>query len=156
MALQRSTFIGDTKTQGINEGSASPMNPAVGKILWHLSLYGSDLKLLLLLLLLCFGCPPLTMDAVSATFVAGWWARIQSNIRSIQIYIFLHYFIDSNKSLLQRPWKIYVQGRPPLRQHGFIESTPLEGRAAPSPWWWYLLVVCVVVDRLVTSRAHCM
>jgi hypothetical protein len=28
------------------------MNPAVGKILWHLSIYGSDLKSLLLLLLL--------------------------------------------------------------------------------------------------------
>ncbi len=47
-----------------------------------------------------------------------------------------------------------AQGRPPLRWHGIIESTPLEGRAAPSQWWWNLLVVCVVVDGLMTSQAH--
>jgi hypothetical protein len=28
----------------------------------------------------------------------------------------------------------------------FIESTLLEGQAAPPPCWWCLLVVCVVVD----------
>jgi hypothetical protein len=55
MALQQSTFIGDKKTHGINEGSSSPMNPVVGKILCHLSLYGSDLKLLLIYLLLYWG-----------------------------------------------------------------------------------------------------
>jgi hypothetical protein len=47
-----------------------------------------------------------------------------------------------------------VQGRPPLGRLGIIESTPLKGRAAPSPWWWCLLVVCVVVDGLVMSQDH--
>jgi hypothetical protein len=42
--------------------------------------------------------------------------------------------------------KMNAQGRLPLGRCGFIESTPLEGQAAPSPWWWCLLVVCVVVD----------
>jgi len=27
-----------------------------------------------------------------------------------------------------------AQGPPPLRRHGFIKSTPLEGPAAPPPW----------------------
>jgi hypothetical protein len=50
--------------------------------------------------------------------------------------------------------KMNAQGRPPLGRCGFIESTPLEGQVAPSPWWWCLLVVCAVVDGLVTSKAH--
>jgi hypothetical protein len=32
-----------------------------------------------------------------------------------------------------------VQGRPPLRRHQYIKSTPPEGLAAPPPWWWCLL-----------------
>ena len=34
-----------------------------------------------------------------------------------------------------------AQGHPPLRRHGFIKSTPLEGRSAPPPWW-----LCLVGD----------
>jgi hypothetical protein len=45
-----------------------------------------------------------------------------------------------------------AHGCPPLRQYGFIKSTPLEGRAVPSPWWC-LLIVCVVVDGLVYLEA---
>jgi hypothetical protein len=37
-------------------------------------------------LLLCFGHPPTTMDAVLATIVAGGQALIQLNIRAIKIY----------------------------------------------------------------------
>jgi len=33
----------------------------------------------------------------------------------------------------------HAQSRSPLRLHGFIKSTPLEGRAAPPPWWWCLV-----------------
>jgi hypothetical protein len=32
----------------------------------------------------------------------------------------------------------YIDFCPPLGRCGFIESTPLEGQAAPSPWWWCL------------------
>jgi hypothetical protein len=38
------------KTGRKKEGLVSPMTPGVGKIPWHLSLYGSEVKLLLLLL----------------------------------------------------------------------------------------------------------
>jgi hypothetical protein len=52
MALQRlPKIIKDTKQAITKKGYASPMNLEVGKILRHISLYGSDLKLLLLLLL---------------------------------------------------------------------------------------------------------
>jgi hypothetical protein len=40
-----------TKTGWKKEGLVSPMTPGVGKIPWHLSLYGSEVILLLLLLL---------------------------------------------------------------------------------------------------------
>jgi hypothetical protein len=36
------------------------------------------------------------MGAVSATIEAGRQAQIQLNIRLIQIYYFLHYFIEFN------------------------------------------------------------
>jgi hypothetical protein len=40
--------------------------------------------------------------------------------------------------------KMNAQGRPPLGRCGFIESTPLEGRAAPSPCggvcWLFVLL----------------
>jgi hypothetical protein len=61
-------------------------------------------------------------------------------------YKFQYYFIDYNKTLLQRPQKINAQGCLPLKQRGFIKSTPLERQAAPSLWWWCLLSVCVVVN----------
>jgi hypothetical protein len=38
----------------------------------------------------------MTMDAISATIVAGGWAQIQLNIRLIQIYYLLHKFIEFN------------------------------------------------------------
>ena len=41
-------------------------------------------------------------------------------------------------SLQQQHRNTHAQGRPPLRQHGFIKSTPPEGRVAPPPWWWCL------------------
>ena len=44
-------------------------------------------------------------------------------------------FMESIKLLQRRPWNEHAQGRPPLRRHGFIKSTPLGGRAAPTPWW---------------------
>ncbi len=47
-------------------------------------------------LLLCFGRPPTTMDAISATIVAGGQAQIRLNIRSIQTYKFLHNLIEFN------------------------------------------------------------
>jgi hypothetical protein len=40
------------KTDREKEGLVSPMTPGVGKFPWHSSLYGSEVKLLLLLLLL--------------------------------------------------------------------------------------------------------
>ena len=50
MALQQLTFIRDAANRGSKEGFASPMNPEVGKVLWHLSLYGMKLKLILILI----------------------------------------------------------------------------------------------------------
>ena len=47
-----------------------------------------------------------------------------------------------------------AKGRPPLQRHGFIKSTPLEGRAAPPPWWWYLSVVCAFCAVLSGRRCH--
>jgi hypothetical protein len=49
------------------------------------------------------------------------------------------YFIESIKLLHQGLPNKHAQGRPPLWWHGFINSTPLEGQAAPPPWWWCLL-----------------
>jgi hypothetical protein len=46
--------------------------------------------------LLCFGCPPTTMNAVSATIVAGGQAQIRLSKRLIQTYKFLHNFIEFN------------------------------------------------------------
>jgi hypothetical protein len=37
------------------------------------------------------------------------------------------------KSLRRRHRNEHAQGRAPLRRHGFIKSTPLEGRAAQPP-----------------------
>jgi hypothetical protein len=87
------------------------------------------------------------MDAVSATIVASKCALIQLNIRSIKN-------IDSNKTLQQWPRNEHVQGRPTLRQCGFIKSSLLEGWAASPPWLWCLLDWLWVVEGLVTSRAH--
>jgi hypothetical protein len=75
------------------------------------------------------------MDAVLATIVAGGQAPIQLNIEVNKIISYLHQFSESGKILQQRPWTIYAQGRLPLRRRGFIESTLLEGQAAPLPWW---------------------
>jgi hypothetical protein len=47
-------------------------------------------------LIVYYGLPPTTMDAILATIVAGGQARIQLNIRLIQIYLFLHKFIKLN------------------------------------------------------------
>jgi hypothetical protein len=58
------------------------------------------------------------------------------------------------KTLQQQPWNKNEQGRLPLGWCGFIESTLLEGQAAPSPCWFCLLVVCVVADGHVMSQAH--
>ncbi len=49
----------------------------------------------------------------------------------------------------------HAQGRPPLRRHGFIKSTPLEGRAVPPPWWWCLVgdLCFLCVFWLVTCQS---
>ena len=65
--------------------------------------------------------------------------------------------MESIESLQRRHHNEHAQGRPPLRRHGFIKTTPLEGRAAPPPWWWYLsccLCFCVVSDSWLVSRTH--
>jgi hypothetical protein len=41
-------------------------------------------------LIVYYGLPQTSMDAVSATIVAGGRARIRLNIRLIQIFYFLH------------------------------------------------------------------
>jgi hypothetical protein len=51
-----------------------------------LKLQHRDIYYNVISLLLCFGHPPMTMDAVSATIVAGRRALIQLNIRLIKIY----------------------------------------------------------------------
>jgi hypothetical protein len=83
--------------------------------------------------------PVMMMDAVLATIDAGGQTVIQLNLEVDE-----HMLISA--LIYWQPWTMYAQGCPPLRQCGFIKSTPLEGQAAPSPWWWCLLVVCVVVD----------
>ena len=52
MALHRLVWIETLTKQMGKEGLVSPMTPVVGKIPWHLRLYGSEILLLLLLLLL--------------------------------------------------------------------------------------------------------
>jgi hypothetical protein len=50
MALQILTNISSDKKQGDHRGiNVSPMNPEADLSLWHVNLYGSELKLLLLL-----------------------------------------------------------------------------------------------------------
>ena len=46
-----------------------------------------------------------------------------------------------------------AQGRSPLRQHWFIKSTPLEGRAASPPWWSCLLRdLCFLIGFWLVTR----
>jgi hypothetical protein len=61
-----------------------------------LKLRHSDIYYNVISLLLCFGRPPTTMDAVLGTIVAGGRALIQLNIRSIK-------YIDFYISLLTLP-----------------------------------------------------
>jgi hypothetical protein len=56
-------------------------------------------------------------------------------------YKYIDFYI--NLLNLKKPFnsgleKMNMQGRLPLGWCGFIESTPLEGQAAKSPWWWCL------------------
>ena len=78
--------------------------------------------------------PPTTIDAVSATIVAGGRARIPFNMEVDVNKLISNFFNQSNKILRWRPQKRHAQGRPPLEQRGFIKSTLLKGRAAPLPW----------------------
>ncbi len=62
--------------------------------------------------------------------------------------------MESIKLLQRRPKNEHVQGRPPLRRHGFIKSTPLEGRAAPTSCWCWLscfCAFCAVSDSWLVS-----
>ena len=65
-------------------------------------------------------------------------------------------FIKSIKSLQRRPKNEHVQGRPPLRWHGFIKPTLLKGRAAPTPWWcWLSCWLCFMCGFwLVTCQSY--
>ena len=61
--------------------------------------------------------------------------------------------MESNKILRWRQQKRYVQGCPPLRPHGFIKFTPLEGLAASPPWWWFLLYyLCFLCGFWLVTR----
>jgi hypothetical protein len=72
---------------------------------------------------------------------AGHHKRVPKNGLFEEYFLYLNIQTKSFDSSLG-----YVQGRPPLGQRRFIESTLLEGQASSSPWWWCLLVVYVVVD----------
>jgi hypothetical protein len=98
--------------------------------------------------------PPTTMDAVFGHHCCQRTSPNSIKHKVDKDVLISKLFIDSTKTLQQRPQKEHVQGRPPLRRCGFIKITPLEGQTAPSPWWWCLMVVCVVVYGLVTSQAH--
>ncbi len=101
---------------------------------YKLKLNGRHIHHNVISLLLCFGGAPTTMDVILATIIVGRQAQIQLNIGLIQIYLFLHYFIEFNLTFQGWPWTIHAQVRPPIRRHGFIKSKPLEGGAAPSSW----------------------
>ena len=66
--------------------------------------------------------------------------------------------ISAIESLHWRPWNKHAQaqGHPPLRWHGFIKSTLLEGRAAPTPWWCYLSCCLCFLSTfwLVTRQSY--
>ncbi len=67
--------------------------PCYGQL--KLKLRHSDIYYNVISLLLCFGRPPMTMDAVSGTIVAGGRALIQLNIRSLKIYWFAYWFYQN-------------------------------------------------------------
>jgi hypothetical protein len=128
--------------------------PCYGQL--KLKLRHSDIYYNVISLLLGFGHPPTTMDAVSGTIVAGGRALIQLNVRLIKIYDFYISLL-----ILPKPFdsSLGMNIRKAARHSDGVDSSNpcrWKGQAAPSPWWWYLFVVCVVVDGLVTSRAHCM
>ena len=56
--------------------------------------------------------------------------------------------------IFARHWKKYAEGRPLLQWHGFIKSTPLEGRAAPR-LRHHGDVVCRVVCHVVCAFCVC-
>jgi hypothetical protein len=58
--------------------------PCYGQL--KLKLRHSNIYFNVITLLLCFGRPPTTMDAISGAIVAGGQALIQLNIRLIKIY----------------------------------------------------------------------
>ncbi len=64
-----------------NNRSQRPCYGPLKLKLRHSNIYYNKISLLL-----CFGHLPTTMDAVSATIVAGGQALIQLNIRLIEIY----------------------------------------------------------------------
>ena len=47
--------------------------------------------------------------------------------------------MESIESLQRRHRNEHAQGRPPLRRHGFIKFTPLEGLVASPQLWWCLV-----------------
>jgi len=81
----------------------------------------------------------MTRDPVLATIVAGGRARIRLNIEVSRHILICTLFMESIESLQWRHRNEYAQGRPSLRRHGFIKSTPLEELAASPPWWWCLV-----------------
>jgi hypothetical protein len=60
-----------------------------------------------------------------------------SRNKLISTLIYGIYWIASTRQ--RRHWNEHAQGRPPLRRHGFIKSTLLEGLVASPPWWWCLV-----------------
>jgi hypothetical protein len=85
-------------------------------------------------LFISYWLPPMTMDAVLATIIAGGQARIRLNTEVSRNKLISTLIYGIFYLLRRRHWNEHAQGRPPLRRHGFIKSMPLEGRAAPPPW----------------------
>ncbi len=93
-------------------------------------------------LIVYYGLPPTTMDAVLATIVAGRQAQIRLNIRSIQIYYFLHKFIkiELNPSTVTLE---NICARQHATRTAWIHQTHAAGGASSSITMVVVLVGCL-------------
>ena len=88
-----------------------------------------------------YGGPLTAINAVLAIIADGGKAIVVIYIEGVEINYFLHYFIDSAKTLRRRPRPTLCEEAPGGAVFSSIKPMPLEGETAPS--WWGCLCACV-------------
>jgi hypothetical protein len=97
----------------------------------------------------------LTKDAILATIVDGGQAILLKTQRLIEKKYFSFILSVTTVFFWLQPQPTPWTGHLHVELCRYIKSMPLEGQTAPPPWSGYLLhFLWVVVDGLVTSRAH--